>query len=184
MLCPFPDGARRASPVAQRVLVIVPPLSPRRSEGRLGASLRPLVLPSLSGYELGLRSYAFGGPVRSLSLRPDDSPRSRGWRCQWASGHWGSLLPAVQATGALALAPAGLPPAARASCSWTHKRTCGFPASGFRTGFTLAPFTAGAAGARRMTPFVMCSCGGGLAQLRATACAHAKQCIRMTTWST
>ena len=37
--------------------------------------------------------------------------------------------------GASTLAPAGLSPAEHASLRWTHNRTCGFPASGFPTGF-------------------------------------------------
>src|SRR3954451_19866592 len=38
--------------------------------------------------------------------------------------------------GALTSTPAGLSPAEHASLTWTHNRTCGFPASGFPTGFT------------------------------------------------
>jgi len=38
--------------------------------------------------------------------------------------------------GALTSTPAGLSPAEHASLRWTHNRTCGFPASGFPTGFT------------------------------------------------
>ena len=44
-----------------------------------------------------------------------------------------SLLPAIQATGLPTLTPAGLTPAEHASLSWTHNRTCRFPASGSRT---------------------------------------------------
>src|ERR1035437_5977482 len=36
-----------------------------------------------------------------------------------------SLHPAIQATGRLTLAPAGLPPAEHTSLHWTHNRTCG-----------------------------------------------------------
>ena len=41
-----------------------------------------------------------------------------------------SLHPAIQATGRLTLAPAGLPPAEHTSLHWTHNRTCRSPASG------------------------------------------------------
>src|SRR5664280_3530409 len=61
-----------------------------------------------------------------------------------------SLHPAIQATGRLTLAPAGLPPAEHTSLHWTHNRTCSFPASGFPTGFiikhTAAPPPAGGDG--------------------------------------
>ena len=41
-----------------------------------------------------------------------------------------SRHPAIQTTGLLTFAPAGLSPAEHASLHWTHTRTCGFPASG------------------------------------------------------
>ena len=41
-----------------------------------------------------------------------------------------SLLPAIQATGFLALTLAGLTPAERIRLRWTHSRTCGFPSYG------------------------------------------------------
>ena len=44
-----------------------------------------------------------------------------------------SRHPAIQTTGLLTLAPAGLSPAEHASLRWTHNRTCRFPASGSRT---------------------------------------------------
>ena len=44
-----------------------------------------------------------------------------------------SLHPAIQTTGLLTLAPAGLSPAEHASFRWTHNRTSRFPASGSRT---------------------------------------------------
>src|SRR5260221_4398588 len=43
-----------------------------------------------------------------------------------------SLHPAIQTTGLLTLAPAGLSPAEHTSLRWTHNRTCRFPASGSR----------------------------------------------------
>ena len=41
-----------------------------------------------------------------------------------------SRHPAIQTTGLLTFAPAGLSPAEHASFRWTHIRTCGFPAYG------------------------------------------------------
>ncbi len=41
-----------------------------------------------------------------------------------------SRHPAIQTTGLLTFAPAGLSPAEHASLRWTHTRTCSFPASG------------------------------------------------------
>ena len=41
-----------------------------------------------------------------------------------------SRHPAIQTTGLLTFAPAGLSPAEHASFRWTHNRTCGFPAYG------------------------------------------------------
>src|SRR5262245_7222168 len=53
-----------------------------------------------------------------------------------------SRHPAIQTTGLLTLAPAGLAPAEHASLHWTHNRTCGFPASGSPTGWALEQQTA------------------------------------------
>ncbi len=69
----FLAGARRASPVARCVLVIVPSLPPRRSGSVVSIKFRPLMLPSPSGWGLGLRSTLSRPPVRSLTLWPDDS---------------------------------------------------------------------------------------------------------------
>ena len=130
----FGTPARRASPVARYVLVIVPSLPSRRSGAAVSFSIRLPMLPSPSGCGLGLRAFALSGPpLRSLSLRPNDSqspPRetlSIGFRIL-VSPH-----PAIQATGLLTLTPAGLSPAEHASLRWTHNRTCGFPASGAPT---------------------------------------------------
>jgi hypothetical protein len=68
--------------------------------------------------------------LRSLSLRPGDSwspPRetlSIGFRIL-VSRH-----PAIQTTGRLTFAPAGLSPAEHTSFYWTHFRTAGFPRYG------------------------------------------------------
>ena len=130
----FRARARRASPVARHVLVIVPSLPPRRSGTAVSFSIRLPMLPSPSGCGLGLRIFALSGPPpRSLPLRPNDSqspPRetlSIGFRIL-VSPH-----PAIQATGLLILTPAGLSPAEHASLRWTHNRTCGFPPSGSPT---------------------------------------------------
>src|SRR5664280_1646690 len=48
-----------------------------------------------------------------------------------------SLHPAIQATGRLTLAPAGLPPAEHTSLHWAHNRTDSVPASGFPTGVII-----------------------------------------------
>jgi len=73
----FRDGRRRVSPVAQRVLVTVLPLPPRRSRVShqpvcaTRCCLHPPVVGSSSG---GL---SFSGPsMRSLALRPGDSRSS------------------------------------------------------------------------------------------------------------
>src|ERR1017187_2299707 len=69
----FRDGTRRASPVAPCILVIVLPLPPRQSVPPhqsvcdVPCSLRPISGGSASGVRVS------GSPVRSLSLRPNDS---------------------------------------------------------------------------------------------------------------
>ena len=69
----FLDGTRRASPVAQCILVIVLSLPPRQSVTPLQpvcdvpCCLRPTGVGSASEVRVS------GSPVRSLSLRPDDS---------------------------------------------------------------------------------------------------------------
>jgi hypothetical protein len=85
---------------------------------------RRAMLPSPYGCGLGLRGLSLSGPpVRLLSLRPGNSltiPRmalSMGFRSSV------SLQSAIQATGLLALTPAGLTPAEHASLRWTHNRT-------------------------------------------------------------
>jgi hypothetical protein len=112
----FLDGTRTASPVAQRILVTVLPLPPRRSESthRSGfvdpCCLRSNTESSASGvflYRGHLWVHSRCGPVTR-------SP-SRRWLCQSASDHLVSLLPATQATGLLTLALAGLAPAGCAS---------------------------------------------------------------------
>ena len=48
--------------------------------------------------------------------------------------------PAIQTTGLLTLAPAGLSPAEHTRFSWTHFRTVGFPQSGFKAGLSDRTF--------------------------------------------
>src|SRR5262249_14592016 len=75
----------------------------------------------------------FGATLRSLSLRPKNSPPSLRWSCRGASEPLVSLRPALPATELPILTPAGLTPAEHISLIWTHNRTCRFPASGSRT---------------------------------------------------
>ena len=86
------------------------------------------MLPSSTENGLGLRTFRLSGlPVRSLSLRPGNSPttphdgRVNGLQIS------GFSPPCHPNYGALALTPAGLSPAERASLCWTHFRTSGFP---------------------------------------------------------
>jgi hypothetical protein len=51
-----------------------------------------------------------------------------------------SLHPAIQTTGRLTFAPAGLPPAEHTSLSWTHFRTAGFPQYGWKVGISGGAF--------------------------------------------
>jgi hypothetical protein len=51
-----------------------------------------------------------------------------------------SLHPAIQTTGRLTFAPAGLPPAEHTSLNWTHFRTAGFPRYGWKAGFPSGAF--------------------------------------------
>src|SRR4029077_2718552 len=144
----------RVSPVAWRVLATVLSLPPRRGKGAASVRFRRPILPSPCGCGLGPRFHSFSRPnSRSLLLRPGGSwspPRktlSIGFRVSV------SLHPAIQTTGLLTLAPAGLSPAEHTSLRWTHNRTCRFPASGFPAGFTArhatGPLGAGVGGTER-----------------------------------
>jgi hypothetical protein len=118
----FRTGRRRASPVAWRVLVTVLPLPPRRS----GASSQPVYAAPYClhphGCGLGLRGLSFSGPpLRSLALRPGDSPSSCDDAVDGLQGI-GFPPPCHLATRRLALTLAGLSPAERASLYWTHNR--------------------------------------------------------------
>jgi hypothetical protein len=87
------------------------------------ASLRPPVLPSPFGCGFGLRGFSLSGPpMRSLSLRPGDSLTTLKVALLMGFRLSVSLQPAIQATGLLTFAPAGLTPAECASLIWTHNR--------------------------------------------------------------
>ena len=86
------------------------------------ASLRYAMLLSSRTWGLSLRVFCFSRPpVRSLSLRPGNSPATP------YGGRVNGLQvivfspPCHPCYGALALTPAGLSPAERASLCWTHK---------------------------------------------------------------
>src|SRR5208282_4309937 len=67
----FRAGTRRASPVAQHVLVTVLSLPPRRSVGAASIRFRLPMLPLPYGWGLGLRGYSLSRQhSRLLSLRP------------------------------------------------------------------------------------------------------------------
>jgi len=84
----FRGGARRASPVARRVLVTVPPLPPRRRGPVAPTSVRRSLLPSRSSQPLGLRGFQFRGYlcVHSGCGPGTRSPSSRELR-RWAPEH-------------------------------------------------------------------------------------------------
>ena len=90
------------------------------------------MLPSPSGCRLGLRGYVLSRPpLRSLSLRPGDSLTIPWMALSMGFKYSVSLLPAIQATGFLALTLARLTLAEHASLSWTHNPAYGFPVPGF-----------------------------------------------------
>ena len=124
----FRGGTRRASPVARCVLVTVPSLPPRRSvPPRQPACDGPCCLRP-HGCGLGLRGFALSGPpLRSLSLRPGDSPTIPRMTVSMGFRTFGFPPACHPSYGASALTPAGLTPAEHISLSWTHNRTCGFP---------------------------------------------------------
>ena len=126
----FRDGTRRASPVARRVLVTVLSLSPRRrSPPRRPACDGPCCLrPPVAGSASGASHFRGHLCVHSRYGPVTRSP-SRGGLRRWASGHSVSLLPAIQATGRLAVAPVGLTPTEHVSL-WTHLFFAKTPPSG------------------------------------------------------
>ncbi len=117
----FLDGTRTASPVAQRILVTVLPLPPRRSEStRRSGFVDPCCLRPNEEGSAYRENLCRGHLWVHLRCGPVTRSPSRGWLCQSASDHLVSLLSATQATGLLTLALAGLAPAECASLSWTH----------------------------------------------------------------
>src|SRR5208337_3714908 len=74
------------------------------------------MLPSPCGRGLGLRGYSLSGPpLRSLSLRPGDSLTIPWMALSMGFRYSVSLLPAIPATGSLALTLTRLPLAEHAS---------------------------------------------------------------------
>ena len=122
----FCGGRRRASPVAWRVLVTVLPLPPRRRATSHQPDCAAVCCLRLPSCRLGLRGCSLSGPpLRSLALRPGDSPSF----CNDAVDELqviGFPPPCHLATGLLAFTLAGLTPAEHTSLSWTHNRTCTF----------------------------------------------------------
>jgi hypothetical protein len=107
--------------------------TPPRSRCRIGQISAPDAAFALrlrarpSGSLIFEATYAFTFvTARPLAISPRET-LSMGFRVL-VSRH-----PAIQATGRLTVAPAGLPPAEHTSLHWTHNRTCRFPASGSRT---------------------------------------------------
>src|SRR6516164_586621 len=102
-----------------RVVAPTPPEGPAAS-----AALRQFLLPSPSGWGLGLRVFALPGPpLRSLTLRPGDSPAIPRMTVSMGFRTFGFPPACHPGYGASALPPAGLTPAEHISLFWTHNRT-------------------------------------------------------------
>src|SRR6516225_7435575 len=115
-----------------RAVAPTPPECPAAS-----AALRRSLLPSPSGCRLGLRVFALPGPpLRSLALRPGDSPAIPRMTVSMGFGPVGFPPVCHPSYGVSALPPAGLTPAEHISLCWTHNRAGGFPAPGSRTGLS------------------------------------------------
>jgi hypothetical protein len=113
-----------------RAVAPTPPECPAAS-----AALRRSMLPSPSGCRLGLRVFALSGPpLRSLALRPGDSPTIPKMAVSMGFRPVGFPPACHPSYGVSALPPAGLTPAEHISLFWTHNRTCGSPASGSPVG--------------------------------------------------
>src|SRR6516165_3834736 len=104
-------------------------VAPTPPEGPIAsAALRWSLLPSPSGCGLGLRVFALSGPpLRSLALRPGDSPAIPRMTVSMGFRSFGFPPACHPGYGASALTPAGLTPAEHISLFWTHNRTCKFP---------------------------------------------------------
>ena len=102
-----------------RAVAPTPPEGPAAS-----AALRQFLLPSPSGWGLGLRVFALSGPpLRSLALRPGDSPAIPRMTVSMGFRTFGFPPACHPGYGASALTPAGLTPAEHISLFWTHNRT-------------------------------------------------------------
>ena len=116
-----------------RAVAPTPPERPAAS-----AALRRSVLPSPSGWGLGLRGFALSGPpLRSLALRPGDSPAIPRMTVSMGFRTVGFPPACHPGYGAAALTPAGLTPAEHISLLWTHNRTCKFPSIRLSSGRIL-----------------------------------------------
>src|SRR6516164_888662 len=116
-----------------RVVAPTPPEGPAAS-----AALRQFLLPSPSGWGLGLRVFALPGPpLRSLTLRPGDSPAIPRMTASMGFRTFGFPPACHPGYGASALPPAGLTPAEHISLLWTHNRTCKFPSMRLSSGRIL-----------------------------------------------
>jgi len=101
-----------------RAVAPTPPEGPTAS-----AALRWSLLPSPSGCGLGLRIFALSGPpLRSLALRPGDSPAIPKMTVSMGFRSFGFPPACHPSYGASALTPAGLTPAEPISLTWTHNR--------------------------------------------------------------
>ena len=108
------------------------------------ASLRFVILLSSSEGGLSLRALMSRG---HLCVHSGDSPTTLTVTCRWASVSFLSLC--HPSYGVLALSPAGLSPAERASLCWTHLQSIGFPPPCHPNYRALAPTPAGLSPAER-----------------------------------
>ena len=155
LLRQFPAGTRRASPVARSVLVIVPPLPPRRSGPAVSISFRPSMPPSPSGCGLGLRNVHFRGhlcvhlrcgPMTRCLPMEDIVDRLQKfgfpppcYPSYGRVGRWRGAL-RVRCTGPRAFASASIPvPIRSVSTPRSSNRTCGTTAFGSQLGSRLRP---------------------------------------------
>ena len=99
-------------------------VAPTPPEGPIAsAALRRFLRPSPSSWGLGLRGYSLSGPpLRSLTLRPGDSPATPKMTVSMGFRTFGFPPACHPCYGASALTPAGLTPAEHISLTWTHNR--------------------------------------------------------------
>jgi hypothetical protein len=107
---------------------------PHRSDFGTPCCLRPTEAGSALGFTPFEATFTFTVvTARQLVVSPRET-LSIGFRILI------SLHPAIQTTGRLTFAPAGLPPAEHTSLTWTHFRTAGFPQYGWKVGFPSGAF--------------------------------------------